>query len=350
MSVDRLRTAMMLSLAKDGWPDDVAGPVALAVHPFDDAPVPSRSYEKAVRPLARAFAKELGRWPNGDAEGAKRRAVALLAQYRALANAHRESPHFVHRFDQTLLRAQAVAPERPSNKAAAPATPGRLEELSSEWVSLQQQWLELTGQPLPKVDVMTPAEPMSIHQTERVLERLGQRSLGQAEAIAKWEAKVAAFRSQLADAIAPRPAAGAAPPVAERIAELKELAALLEAGHITESEFDQLKQDVLTAKHLAPSSPTLAVPPVAAAPSEAATLQRSPVLPSAPLQVPGVPASHFQPPPAGNGAGQFSTDLGVGSALRSGVGLTAALGWTTTVAAVGGSIAAAVEYRQAFRQ
>ena len=53
------RFAFIFDRLQKGWTAEVAGPVAWALIPFDDSPVPPRALEKQVRKRCKAYAKEL---------------------------------------------------------------------------------------------------------------------------------------------------------------------------------------------------------------------------------------------------------------------------------------------------
>ena len=53
------RFTFVFDRLQKGWSAETAGPVAWALIPFDDAPVPPRALEKLVRKRCKAYAKEL---------------------------------------------------------------------------------------------------------------------------------------------------------------------------------------------------------------------------------------------------------------------------------------------------
>lgn len=98
MSVDTHRLAFIMDAERRGWSDDAASLAALAIHPLDDAPVPTRRYEKAVRKQSRQVARSLKRASEGEALALARDA---LEQYRRLAVELGES-HYQNRYDKAL--------------------------------------------------------------------------------------------------------------------------------------------------------------------------------------------------------------------------------------------------------
>jgi hypothetical protein len=53
------RFAFVFDRIQKGWAAEIAGPVAWALIPFDDSPVPPRSLEKQIRKRCKSYAKEL---------------------------------------------------------------------------------------------------------------------------------------------------------------------------------------------------------------------------------------------------------------------------------------------------
>ena len=53
------RFVFVFDRLQKGWDSEIAGPVAWALIPFDDSPVPPRKVEKQVRKRAKALAKNL---------------------------------------------------------------------------------------------------------------------------------------------------------------------------------------------------------------------------------------------------------------------------------------------------
>jgi hypothetical protein len=53
------RFVFIFDRLQKGWDSEIAGPVAWALIPFDDAPVPPRNVEKQVRKRAKVLAKSL---------------------------------------------------------------------------------------------------------------------------------------------------------------------------------------------------------------------------------------------------------------------------------------------------
>jgi len=53
------RFTFIFDRIQKGWTGEVAGPVAWALIPFDDSPVPPRALEKQVRKRCKSYAKEI---------------------------------------------------------------------------------------------------------------------------------------------------------------------------------------------------------------------------------------------------------------------------------------------------
>ena len=98
MPVDMFRMALMMKLAEDGLDGGVAARVALAVHPLDDAPVPGRAFEKAVRKRSRQVARATRRASEAEQD---RVATEALRYYKKLAADHGEA-HYIARYDKAL--------------------------------------------------------------------------------------------------------------------------------------------------------------------------------------------------------------------------------------------------------
>lgn len=126
MSIDGPRFAAFLAFTERGFTPEAASSCVMALHPLDDAPVPGRQFEKAVRARSRMFAKDARRAP---APYAVRLAHDALSEYRTLALQFGER-YYETRYDQYLPTypgpSSAAEPQpRTSAPAAAPvvATP-----------------------------------------------------------------------------------------------------------------------------------------------------------------------------------------------------------------------------------
>ena len=53
------RFTFVFDRLQKGWTAEIAGPVAWALIPFDDSPVPPRSLEKQIRKRCKSYAKDL---------------------------------------------------------------------------------------------------------------------------------------------------------------------------------------------------------------------------------------------------------------------------------------------------
>lgn len=99
--IDVHRMALALTLHEDyGLSHDVAAKAALALHPLDDSPVPSRRFEKEVRKASRRLGKAL-RKMKGEPHNAEEMVIQTLASYKQLAESHGES-HYINRYDKAL--------------------------------------------------------------------------------------------------------------------------------------------------------------------------------------------------------------------------------------------------------
>ncbi len=83
-----------------GMPPDVAAKAALALHPLDDSPVPSRAFEKRVRKASRQYAKAL-RKLKGRPDEAKNLAIMTLRSYKEMAVEAAET-YYISRYDKSL--------------------------------------------------------------------------------------------------------------------------------------------------------------------------------------------------------------------------------------------------------
>jgi hypothetical protein len=77
------RSVFMFDRVQKGWHAENAALTSWAIHPFDDAPVPTRSLEKQVRKLSRAFAQSCRH--NPDELDCADQAFDTLSQYVELA-------------------------------------------------------------------------------------------------------------------------------------------------------------------------------------------------------------------------------------------------------------------------
>jgi hypothetical protein len=120
MSIDGPRFAAFLAFTERGFTPDDASACVMALHPLDDAPVPDRSFEKAVRARSRSFAKDAKRAPSTTA---LRLAHEALSEYRTLAFQLGER-YYQTRYDQYL---PAPLPHRPERAVTPnpPASPRR---------------------------------------------------------------------------------------------------------------------------------------------------------------------------------------------------------------------------------
>ena len=118
-----------------GEAGDIA-PITLAIHPFDDFPVPGRTYEKHVRKLARSFTKSTAKLPiPKQAQNARE----TLRVYRELAFQHGET-HYQTRYNQAIDGVQMVELTSTEGPGESPAprsraireTPGLPEQLCGD--------------------------------------------------------------------------------------------------------------------------------------------------------------------------------------------------------------------------
>lgn len=105
----------MKALVDRGFDPQVAAKAALALHPLDDRPQPSRQYERSVRPLSQEFARATRGMQNNDSLSSL--AVQALEEYRRLARELRE-PAYLHRYDKAL---ESLAGAPPAPCAGLPA-------------------------------------------------------------------------------------------------------------------------------------------------------------------------------------------------------------------------------------
>jgi hypothetical protein len=104
--VDVFRGAAMLSFMDDrGWDAGPAGRAALAMHPLDDYPEPSRAFEDLVRARSTEVAAFMGLSP--DPVRADVAVTAALMYYRELAQRMGES-HYMTRGRWALIGPSAA--------------------------------------------------------------------------------------------------------------------------------------------------------------------------------------------------------------------------------------------------
>jgi hypothetical protein len=95
------RMAAMMTFTEDyGMTHDLAAKAALALHPLDDSPVPSRAFEKKVRKASRQYAKTL-RNLRGRPTEIESVVMTTLSSYKDLATESGEA-HYISRYDQAL--------------------------------------------------------------------------------------------------------------------------------------------------------------------------------------------------------------------------------------------------------
>lgn len=98
---DRGRAALAFTLIEEyGFEAGLAAKVALAAHPLDDNPVPSRTFEKQVRKTSRRFGKAL-RKLRGKPEEAESLTRETLKAYKNLAAQHGEG-HYINRYNKAI--------------------------------------------------------------------------------------------------------------------------------------------------------------------------------------------------------------------------------------------------------
>ncbi len=107
--IDMQRMALIMTLTEQyGLEAEVAAKAALAAHPLDDNPVPSRAYEKQVRKVSRHFGKTL-RNLKGKPREAEVLTLTTLQAYKDLARQHGEG-HYINRYDRALQREPSSNP------------------------------------------------------------------------------------------------------------------------------------------------------------------------------------------------------------------------------------------------
>ncbi len=133
MSIDGPRFAAFLAFTERGFTPDEASSCVMALHPLDDAPIPGRQFEKAVRSRSRTFAKDSR---GTSSTVALRLAHEALNEYRLLAFQFGER-YYQTRYDQYLPAQPAqtapgpVHPQPPSE--ASPPTVARPASASNVW-------------------------------------------------------------------------------------------------------------------------------------------------------------------------------------------------------------------------
>ena len=103
------RFAFVFDRLQKGWTGEVAGPVAWALIPFDDSPVPPRSLEKMVRKRCKAYAKEI-RSTQHDQFASLNHAISAAMDYVSFAR-QVDSKYFVELWGKLVDQANAVRPE-----------------------------------------------------------------------------------------------------------------------------------------------------------------------------------------------------------------------------------------------
>ncbi|CAN5832658.1 hypothetical protein BH23ACT4_BH23ACT4_14910 [soil metagenome] len=91
--------AIMAFTTRYGCDAGIAAKAALALHPLDDAPVPSRAFEKASRKRSRQFARAVKSLA-GQPQQIETESRAALAEYKRLAEQH--GPAYTQRYDNAL--------------------------------------------------------------------------------------------------------------------------------------------------------------------------------------------------------------------------------------------------------
>lgn len=99
------RFVFILDRLQKGWESEIAGPVAWALVPFDDSPIPPRNVEKLVRKRAKALAKDL-RMTQSSQVASLNLAIAAAGDYIEIARQSGDQ-YFVELW--TKLRDQAEA-------------------------------------------------------------------------------------------------------------------------------------------------------------------------------------------------------------------------------------------------
>ena len=105
MSSEEFRFAFCFDRASRGWIAETSGPVAWALFPFDDYPVPPRQFENAIRKRCNEFAVRL-KSANSDESLSIALTIRVASDYVQLAREF-GIQHFVEQF--TKLLSQAVS-------------------------------------------------------------------------------------------------------------------------------------------------------------------------------------------------------------------------------------------------
>ncbi|MCH7583049.1 MAG: hypothetical protein IIC72_10490 [Acidobacteria bacterium] len=94
------KAAMMTFTDTYGMAPDVAAKAAMALHPLDDSPVPSRGFEKQVRKASRQYAKALSKLKGRQDEAADL-TMMTLRSYKEMAVETGET-YYITRYDKNL--------------------------------------------------------------------------------------------------------------------------------------------------------------------------------------------------------------------------------------------------------
>jgi hypothetical protein len=100
------RFAFVFDRLQKGWSAEISGPVAWALIPFDDSPVPPRALEKQVRKRCKAYAKELRSAQNNERQSLAL-AISVAQDYVNFASQN-NSPYFVELWQKLKDQAEAV--------------------------------------------------------------------------------------------------------------------------------------------------------------------------------------------------------------------------------------------------
>ena len=100
------RFAFIYDRVRRGWSGEIAGPVAWALMPFDDSPVPPRPLEKQVRKRSRSYAKEL-RNAQHDQNLSLSLAISVAGDYVSIARQN-DSQYFVDLWQKLKDQAEAA--------------------------------------------------------------------------------------------------------------------------------------------------------------------------------------------------------------------------------------------------
>ena len=97
---------MIYDRLQKGWSGEIAGPVAWALIPFDDSPVPPRSLEKQIRKRCKSYAKEL-RNTQHDQNRSLSLAISAAEDYVNFARQN-DSQYFVDLWQKLKNQAEAA--------------------------------------------------------------------------------------------------------------------------------------------------------------------------------------------------------------------------------------------------